>query len=434
MRYILLLIIVLNSADLNSQTPGKDNLPNRLNEYFTALTNIKSFNGNVLVSKNGQVLLDQTYNIQNEIEDLHVTKDSKFIIASVSKIFIRYAILKLVDDGKLELSKKINLYIPDFPSGNKITIEQLMFHTSGLPREIKDYDKYENLSLEKVAELAKKESLQFEPGTQTLYSNVGYFILHYIIDKLSGSGYLKYMNKEIIQKYKLQNTGEFNNSHSITNFAYGFTNENNAITPISQSSINRFETGNYYSTTTDLYHFSEQLLNGKFIKKELAQKMFGKEHLLVQAGGRPGYRAYYYQNLTTGITFLFLTNYSDIPFQEVTTDIINLLEGKPYEIPKKIHRKVIKLSDEILERYTGKYALEADPTQIFTVLLENNQLYISDKHGEKVAVYPESETSFFDNPESRDGYDFVKAEGNLYTMTITSTGVKFSAKKIKSLH
>lgn len=290
------LFILLSSVGLFGQAK-KDNQTYKLEEYFTALTNLKNFNGNVIISKHGQLLLDKTYNITGETDSLIVTKDSKFIIASVSKVFIKFSILKLAELKKLQLTDKLNKFIPDFPNGAKITIEQLMHHQSGLPRELNNKDAYDNLSLEKTVELAKLEKLQFEPGTQTLYSNVGYFLLHYIIDKTSSNGYLAFLQKEIFKKMKLDNTLEFNSKKSVPKFAYGFNNENGKVVPTSKESISRFETGNYLSTINDLYRFSQQILSGKALKKSLALEMFEKDSVLIQAGGRSGYRAYFYKNL-----------------------------------------------------------------------------------------------------------------------------------------
>ncbi|WP_172625682.1 serine hydrolase domain-containing protein [Chryseobacterium panacisoli] len=402
-----------------------------LDQYFTALTDLKNFNGNVKIAKNNILLLDKTYTIQDADKALQVNKNSKFIIASVSKIFVKYGILKLAEQGKLKLSDPLNKYIKDFPNGEKITIEHLLSHQSGLPREIKEYEKYDHLSLEKIIELAREESLQFEPGTQTLYSNVGYFILHYVIDKLSDKGYWNFIQTEIIKKYKLKNTGEFNTAQTLSDFAYGFSGENGRITPVSHTNINRFETGNYFSTTDDLYSFSQQLISGKNLRKDLVLKMFGKNSQLIQAGGRPGYRAYYYQDLKSGITFIFTSNFTDIPFQKVTEDIIHLLNGQSYTIPQKINKKAIEVPDEILKQYTGKFALEADQSQIFSIILEGHFLYILDKDGEKTKIYPESATSFFDNPKSEDGYQFLKGSDQQYHLIIISTGVKLNTKRIQ---
>ncbi len=431
MKKILFLLMLLSEVYINNLIAQSKTDSEKLDEYFTALTAIKNFNGNVIISREADILLDKSYNITENVNGLKVDKNSKFIIASVSKIFVKYAILKLVELNKLKLSDKLSKYIPGVEYGDKITIEQLMYHQSGLPRELEDYDKYENISMAQTIKLARKEKLQFVPGTQTLYSNIGYLLLHYIINKVSGN-YWDFMNKEVLQKYQMEHTGEFNAINKVDHFAYGYNLENGKIIPVSKESINRFETGNYFSTITDLYDFSKQLLSGKFLTKELAMKMFEKENTLIQAGGRPGYRAYYYQNLSSGITFIFTSNYTDIPFQQITTDIVNLMENKPYQIPKKIERQAITLQENVLQRYIGKYALEADLSQVFIISLVNHQLVITDKDNERTILYPDTETTFFDNPSSQDSYNFsLDNQTQKYNLTIVSTGVKLKTKKLK---
>lgn len=430
-KYSTLVLILLSSIGVFGQAK-KDSLTYKLNEYFSALTGLRNFNGNVIVSKQGQILLDKTFNITGETDSLKVRRDSKFVIASVSKVFIKFSILKLVELNKIQLTDRLSKFIPDFPNGEQITIEQLMHHQSGLPRELTNIANYNNLSLSKIVELSKLERLQFQPGAQTLYSNIGYFLLHYIIDRTSRNGYLAFIQSEIFNKMKLKNTMEFNSAKIVPKFAYGFDNENGKIIPTSKENINKFETGNYLSTAGDLYSFSKQVLSGKALKKSLAIQLFGQDSVLIQAGGRPGYRAYFYMNLKTDITFIFVSNYTDIPIQEVTADIISLLENKPYEVPHKINRKAIEVAPEILKKYTGKFALEADNTQTLTIQLIDNKIYDIDTNGEKTELYADSENTFFISPSSKDGYIFtVNQQTNKYDLTIISTGLKLKTKRIE---
>lgn len=430
-KYSTLILILISSAGLFGQAK-KDSLTYKLNEYFSALTELKNFNGNVMVSKEKDILLDKTFNITGETDSLKVTRESKFIIASVSKVFIKFSILKLVELNKIQLNDPLSKFIPDFPNGEQITIEQLIHHQSGLPRELTNMEGYTTLSLSRIVELSKLEKLQFQPGSQTLYSNVGYFLLHYIIDKISGNGYLTFIQKEIFDKMKLKNTLEFNSAKAVPKFAYGFDNDNGKIVPTPAENINKFETGNFLSTIGDLYSFSEQIFSGKVLKKSLAKKLSGQDSIIVQAGGRPGYRAYFYKNLKTGITFIFVSNYTDIPIQEVTQDIINLLENKPYEVPHKINRKPIEVAPETLKKYAGKFVLEADNTQILTIRLLDNKLFDVEANGEKTELYPDSENTFFISPSSKDGYIFsLNQLTNEYDLTIISTGLKLKTKRIE---
>jgi hypothetical protein len=181
-----------------------------------------------------------------------------------------------------------------------------------------------------------------------------------------------------------------------------------------------------------MYAFSKGILSGKALRKSIAIKMFGKDSILVQAGGRPGYRAYFYMDLRTGVTFIFLSNYTGIPFQQVTNDIISIMENKPYEIPSIVNRVKIMLPENILQRYTGKFALEADDSQYFFVTLEKGRFFIAGKDGEKTEMYADTETTFFDDPKSRDGYAFVlnSATGR-YELVIISTGMRLKTKRLE---
>jgi regulator of RNase E activity RraB len=124
------------------------------------------------------------------------------------------------------------------------------------------------------------------------------------------------------------------------------------------------------------------------------------------------------------VTFIFLSNYTDIPFQQVTTDVINILDNKEYEIPHKIDRIEIQVPTEILKKYTGKFALEADLTQTFSIELIDNKLFQVDTNGDKFQLHPDSETTFFESPNTKDGFIFtLNEQSNEYELTIVSGGI-----------
>jgi CubicO group peptidase (beta-lactamase class C family) len=434
MKTILPFLLLFITTFTFGQTK-KDSLNQKLDEYFTALTNLKNFNGNVIIAQKGKILLDKTYNMAGETDSLRVSKKSKFIIASVSKVFIKFGILKLAEQNKLQLTDKLAKFVPDFPNGEKITIAHLLHHQSGLPREITDKEAYQNLpviKLSKIIDLAKAEKLQFEPGSQVFYSNIGYFLLHYIIDKTSKNGYLAFMQKEIFDKMKLNNTSEFNASKEVQQFAFGFDNEEGKLVATSLKNINQTETGNYLSTIDDLYRFSQQMLAGKVLKKSFALKMFEPDSVFSQTGGRSGYRSYFYKNLKTDVTFIFVSNYTDMPLQEAITDIMCILNNKPYQVPQKINRKEIQLSNEILSKYVGKFALEADLNAVYSIELIGNQLFDVEKDGKKIALLPDTEYTFFQSPSTKDGYVFtLNPQTTTYDLTIIATGVKFKTKRLE---
>lgn len=416
MKYTFALIFcLLFTAGLHAQTPT-DSIPIILHNYFTILTEGERFNGNVLAVKDGKVLLDESYNIPGQSDSLRINKESKFIIASVSKIFVRYGINKLAEENKLSLNDKLSKFIPDFPQGDKITVQHLMAHQSGLPRELVNYESYDSLTLEQTIELAKQLTLQFEPGTQTFYSNVGFFILHYIISKASDEGYARFMREKVLEPLDMRNTGEYSNTEFIPGFAYGFDRVDGKITPVKAQYIGRFESGNLFSTAGDLLRFSEEILSGKALSKEAAFGMF-TDSILQHAGGRPGYRSFFYKDLKNNLTFILLANYTAMPFENIVKDIPAIILGKPYTMPTAINRTEIEIDRSLLQRYTGKFSLVMDPTQYLITTVENGKLVMTDSEGGKTILMAESETKFFYDPHSdeevRFEYDSVSGRYNL---------------------
>jgi len=402
-----------------------------LDTYFTALTNINQFNGCVLVATGDRILLQKTYNMPGEDPGLGVTSDSRFIIASVSKVFIKYSILKLAALKRLRLDDPLSHFIPDFPDGNKITVQQLMDHTSGLPRELSGYENYESLQLQHIVDLAKKEKLQSEPGTQFLYSNIGFFLLDYIIRKASNEGYPAFTADRILKPMGLLHTAEFNTIVHVPLFAYGYEKTEKGLLAVDKENINRFETGNYVSTLSDLYLFSREMLSGKVLPRELALKMFKGDTVLQQAGGRPGYRAYFYKNLKSGLTFIFVSNYSDIPIEKVIAAVPEIAAGKVVEIPHITSRKEISPDTMLLKRYIGTYRLDADQSQVFTVTVVNGKLVLTDKTGSTI-MNADSETTFFEKADSEDGIVFVpSAQSPQYQLVFKSNGLTLKTTRIK---
>ena len=431
MKHVALCLLLLTlSGTLRAQLAAPPSA--QLDAYFTALTAQKKFNGNVLVASQGQELLRKTYNIAGQSDSLRVAPDSHFIIASVSKLFIKYGVLVLVQQGRLGLQDPISKFLPDFPRGRDITVAHLLNHQSGLPRELRNHKQLDHVSLVRTIELAKQEALLFEPGTRTQYSSVGFFVLHRLVDLASPHGYTAFVQHDILRPFGMKHTGEFNATGRVRRFAYGFaTDERRRIRPVPAVAINRFETGNYYATLGDLARFAAGLFSGRVLTAESAQHLLNAEGAVVQAGGRPGYRAYFYQHPAKQLTFLLMSNYSDIPFEKVVQDVPRIVAGEPYQMPVAVNRREMAVPAAVLERYTGRFVLEADPAQVMEVRVEKRQLLLVEKDGTKAPFRPDSETTFFDDPESAEGLRFeLDPTTQAYRLILLSDGLTLPTKRL----
>ena len=394
----------------------------KIDQYFNELARQEKFSGNVLVALGDKVILKKNYSIDQGVGNLKTSLDKQFMIASVAKLFVKFAFLKLEQQGRIRLDDKLSKFVPDFPNADQITVRQLIDHRSGLPRELTDRQNLKDVTLEKVVELAKKEKLQFAPGSDTLYSNIGYQMLLYILSRAAPGGYENFIRKNLLRPLSMPDTYEYNYKKP-KNFAAGFMYENKKIVPVDGAELKKFESGRFYSTIDDMYNFSRNLFDPRRTPKKVAAGMLNDKGEVVHAGALDGYKAYFYKNTKTDLTYIFLSNYSQIPFVRMTTDIPDIAAGKPYTVPTKTERIAVELNAEFLKRYAGKYVLKADEKQTFELKMENGKLYFTEDDGTHVEMFAESETVFFTDPESDDIFEFVPDEKTgKYKMFMTVEG------------
>ncbi|WP_262919516.1 serine hydrolase domain-containing protein [Niabella hibiscisoli] len=166
----------------------------------------------VLVAKAGDIIYNKAFGSAQTELNVPLRPDMVFKIASVTKPFTAVAILQLVAQAKIGLTDTIQQYIPDFPvKAAPVSIEHLLTHTSGIP----DYMQldFQTPYLErrdfKPAELIdsfKMLPLEFKPGEQYRYSNSGYYLLGYIIEKVTRQSYPAYLQEHILKPLGLKHT------------------------------------------------------------------------------------------------------------------------------------------------------------------------------------------------------------------------------------
>jgi CubicO group peptidase (beta-lactamase class C family) len=193
----------------------------------------------VLVAKQGKILYNKAFGSADLELNVPLQPGMVFKLGSITKQFTAVAILQLVEQGKISLQDSLQKYIRDFPSkGYTITIENLLTHTSG----IKDYMQidYPEPYLERrdftppqLIDSFKNVPLEFEPGTKFSYSNSGYFLLGYIIEKIAGKAYPDYIRENILRPPGLSHTYLDSSNIIIPNRVNGYKKEtlDKAFTP-----------------------------------------------------------------------------------------------------------------------------------------------------------------------------------------------------------
>nr|MCU0366897.1 beta-lactamase family protein [Bacteroidales bacterium] len=180
-----------------------------------------------LVAKDGQIIYKKAFGMADLELNVPMQPDMVFRIGSITKQFTAVAILQLMEQGKLSLQDDITKYIPDYPThGYNITIEHLLTHTSGIKSytNVPEFQKYvrQDMKPEEAINTFRNLPMEFAPGTKWNYNNSGYFLLGYIIEKVSGKTYQEYIEENFFKPLGMTGSCYGNDSRIIKNRASGY--------------------------------------------------------------------------------------------------------------------------------------------------------------------------------------------------------------------
>lgn len=266
-------------------SPAAETINNKIKYIDSYLQDLQSeyeFNGNVLIVRNGEILLNKSYGMADFSKKIKNTPDTKFLISSNTKAITATAIMQLAEKGKLKLTDTLNKYIPDYPRGKEITIKELLTHSSGIPDYLNDFEVnnifYSNYTPTEIIKLFKNRPLKFKPGSQFSYSNSGYVLLGYIIEKVSGENYGNYIKENIFNKAGMS-TACYVPLEKVNNLAIG-TYLDFSKTPFAQplplhNYLMGYGDSGITCTTNDLYKFDMELIktNSKLLSKKSITEM-----------------------------------------------------------------------------------------------------------------------------------------------------------------
>jgi CubicO group peptidase (beta-lactamase class C family) len=258
----------------------------KIDEVLTAANKNRLFNGTVLVAENGKVIYKKGFGKANMEWNIPNTPDTRFRLGSITKQFTATLILQLVEQGKIKLDGKITDYLPDYRKdvGEKVSIHQLLNHTSGIP----SYTSMPNFETEasrnpyKVADFVKKYAsgeLEFEPGSKFSYNNSGYFLLGAIIEKVTGQTYEQVLKDKILDPLGMKNTGYDHHGTILEKRASGYEKTGDGYRNASYLDMSLpYAAGSLYSTVEDLYLWDQALYTDRVLSAQSKDLMY-KPHL-----------------------------------------------------------------------------------------------------------------------------------------------------------
>lgn len=272
MKFKILLLFTLIFSSAYSQSTNS-----QIKNYLNNLKD-SEFSGAILIAENDQIINKRAYGLSSIEYNVKNKIDTKFNIASITKMFTAVAALQLYEQGKIDLDEPIEKYLPNYPNEivrNSVTVHQLLTHTSGLNNfYVSDSDKLKNSDYEQISDfipLFAKDTLLSKPGTKYDYSGTGFVVLGLIIEKVSGENYYDYIRNNILKPVGMSSTSEIQVDSIIKNKASGYTSgfgQNKSLKKNEYYLTKASPAGFYYSTIDDLFKFSKALRNYKLLNEK----------------------------------------------------------------------------------------------------------------------------------------------------------------------
>lgn len=283
-RYISIIVIILTfciSCKNKTNTISADNsLKNRLKSYLDRC-NKNGLSASILVAQNSDIFYNGGVGLSNKNENLPVTKETIFSIGSLTKQFTATAILKLQEEDKLWVNDSISKFFKNIPKDKQnITIHQLLTHTSGIAGNLGYGVDFVPVSKADFLSEVYKSPLDFEPGKQFSYSNVGYSILAMIIEIVTQTDYENYLQENLFQKAGMQHTGYLFPKWDTIQIAHGYKCGEDWGTHLikwqvdsNQISWHLKGNGGILSNPSDLYKWYKALRENKIISKKSFEQL-----------------------------------------------------------------------------------------------------------------------------------------------------------------
>ncbi len=416
-KYVLMLVIgFLFNVAFAQQKEDKQlaaNFDKILSEQFKA----DEPGAVVLVSRNGDIIYNKAFGMANLELNVPMRVDNVFWIASIGKQFTAVAILQLMEQGKLNLHDEITKFIPDYPTqGNKITIEHLLTHTSGIHNFSGMKDPEKKLALDcspnEVIDFFKNLPMRFSPGTKWEYSNSGYFLLGYIIEKITGKPYSVYLEDNFFKPLGMANSLYANDVRIIKNRVGAYTlGDMGYENSISRNITHVYAAGAIQSTVEDFFKWHQGLHAYKLLKKENLEKALTRYKLTDGKETDYGYGwrlgcvfespSIWHGGLITGFgaieiylpkedVFVSIFSNCDCNYpKDIAFTLAALAIGKPYEYQE------IPVTNSVLQEYTGLYENQKGQQRIISV--SENQLYSQLGRGPKSNIKSYQQDKFYFN-------------------------------------
>jgi CubicO group peptidase (beta-lactamase class C family) len=354
----------------------------RADQWINPYVAAGDFSGVVLIAQGDQILVQKAYGKADFQHNVVHQIGTRFRIASLSKTFTAAAIELLTAQGKLSLKDHLSKYVSGIPNGAEITVEQLLTHESGVG-ELDTADVYRDcLTNEELIRRLRAVPPLFAPGTDSHYSNEGYFLLALIIEKVSGMPYAAFLQKNVFDPLRLANTGSACKELPSGPNATGNVPAAKAgsVVPLSFEEAAIIGPGSLYSTAHDLYAWLRAVdANPTFQVQHLeypygwGKRNYSGRDLIEQSGIHEGFNAHMALYPKEHLYAVVLSNVQSGLFNRIPKDLEAVLFGG--ETSRPVEVKPVEVSATTLAEYAGSYKAPEVPVPQ-NLVVQDGQLYM----------------------------------------------------------
>ena len=385
----------------------------RMEQIIQSFVRNKQFMGTVLVARGNKIILDKGYGFANLEWGISNSPKTKFRLGSLTKQFTAAAILLLGERGRLDVSDSVMKHMPEAPSQwNAITLFHLLTQTSGIPNftAFADYVSLKHIPAtpDQLVQRFRDKPLEFQPGEKWSYSNSGYVLLGYLIERICGQSYAQFIQQNLFKPLSMVRSGYDSNSAIIQNRASGYAPDRSGL--LNADYIHMavpLSAGGLYSTTWDLLRWQRALFSGKVLSSVALEQMttpfkdayaFGLAvrtengtEVIEHGGGIEGFNAMLAYYPKSKLTVIVLGNVSGSAPQEIADYLGVLALGGNVVLASE--RKSIRVDPGTLDRYVGAYRL--DPNFSIEITRQEDRLFGQASGQPQFEIFAETDKEYF---------------------------------------
>ena len=276
--------------------------------YVKPLLERGHLSGQLLIARGDQVLVERNYGSANLELKVPVTPETRFCIASITKPMTGVLAMRAIERKQIGYRDSIARWLPGFPNGERITIEHLLRHRSGIPHELlPDSESTRPRSAAEMVAIAARLPLDYPPGTDSRYSSGGYTVLARILEIATGKPYQTLIEDELFKPLGMTHSLHAHDLSLMPGRATAYRpgdygTENAAY----QDFSGLVGAGSVWSTARDIHKFTRAVVTGQL--GEGARQSYVRGGKLEFSGRTSGFQSFADYDSTTGLEVVFLGN------------------------------------------------------------------------------------------------------------------------------